>query len=939
MLNKLKKALKAGFKKLASWAYRRVLKRRGSRLLSETGSDYLFTVVVPIYNVEPYLEETLDSIVGQTVGFRDNIQLVLVNDGSPDDSGAICRRYLERYPENVVYVEQENAGVGAACNAGLALARGAFVNFMGADDKWSEGAFEEAARFLFAHKNVPFVSFRMVFFEAATGGHALNYKFSKTDVIDIFDTYDFPQLSIGGTIIRRGAIPASGFDSQLRVSEDFMLLTQIVLSFGRYGVSSRGAYCYRKRQTANSALDKGLRDLSWYFDAPEKCYKSIFRLSRDLYGEIIPYVQYCIMYDLQWRLVRNQNPGFLSKQDEERYHRLLLGFLDDIEDEVIARQRNLNEIQKLYVLSEKHGLPFTAAQARLVASGGDLHYRLQHDGRQTVRIGTMGSQSRILLQFVNVSPSGMIKIEGDIDNLFPRNRVKLFISVNGKETDVNLFSRPYAKGGRSFFSSGYLERHCFAFEHQIKNGIAKIHMEIEVDGRRYGRPLCFCRFAKLSTAGSYRIEGSYLLYRGDDDQGFVVEERSVDRSEHERLEARFIASLPRGGLTGEQIELRKRAIARKYGKGSKNKVWLISDSVLRADDNGRALFTYLSSNPIEGVDVHFVLSGMSPDFVEMEAIGSVIDRDSPEYDYLFLIADKIISSAAEDNVCRRFGDAEQYMKDLYEFDFVFLQHGVTVNDLSAWLNRFNKNIACIVTASPRETRAFLEGSYGYSECNLALTGFPRHDYLDFSHRREKLILFMPTWRTNLVLPYNQEKGTREKHPDFASSEYCKFINKLINDERLLLAMQSNGYTMDFVLHPALRQQRSDFRENEFVRVVEDVSYAHAFEKGSLLVTDYSSVSFDFALFKRPIIYVQFDRDTFYDGQAYSAGYYDYRSDGFGPVVFDLDSAVDMMIDQVEHGCIMDNVYKQRVDDFFVFPEKSRCSLLVNHLLGEKTAVS
>ena len=57
------------------------------------------------------------------------------------------------------------------------------------------------------------------------------------------------------------------------------------------------------------------------------------------------------------------------------------------------------------------------------------------------------------------------------------------------------------------------------------------------------------------------------------------------------------------------------------------------------------------------------------------------------------------------------------------------------------------------------------------------------------------------------------------------------------------------------------------------------------------------------------------------------------------MVFDLDSAVDMMIDQVEHGCIMDNVYKQRVDDFFVFPEKSRCSLLVNHLLGEKTAVS
>ena len=55
---------------------------------------FMFSVVIPVYNVEKYLPETLDSVINQTIGFKENIQIILVNDGSPDDSEKICLEHL-----------------------------------------------------------------------------------------------------------------------------------------------------------------------------------------------------------------------------------------------------------------------------------------------------------------------------------------------------------------------------------------------------------------------------------------------------------------------------------------------------------------------------------------------------------------------------------------------------------------------------------------------------------------------------------------------------------------------------------------------------------------------------------------------------------------------------------------------------------------------------
>ena len=91
------------------------------------------SVVVPVYGVEPYLRRCLDSIVGQTY---ENLEILLVDDGSPDNCGAICDEYAAKDPR-IVVIHQKNAGVSAARNAALETATGDWIGFADGDD-WLE---------------------------------------------------------------------------------------------------------------------------------------------------------------------------------------------------------------------------------------------------------------------------------------------------------------------------------------------------------------------------------------------------------------------------------------------------------------------------------------------------------------------------------------------------------------------------------------------------------------------------------------------------------------------------------------------------------------------------------------------------------------------------------------------------------------------------------
>lgn len=98
-----------------------------------------YSFIVPIYNVENYLKKCIDSLLAQTYG---SFEIILVDDGSTDSSGAIADEYAEKYSEIIQVIHQVNTGQGGARNTGITVASGDYLLMVDSDDYVSENMLE-----------------------------------------------------------------------------------------------------------------------------------------------------------------------------------------------------------------------------------------------------------------------------------------------------------------------------------------------------------------------------------------------------------------------------------------------------------------------------------------------------------------------------------------------------------------------------------------------------------------------------------------------------------------------------------------------------------------------------------------------------------------------------------------------------------------------------
>lgn len=140
------------------------------------------------------------------------------------------------------------------------------------------------------------------------------------------------------------------------------------------------------------------------------------------------------------------------------------------------------------------------------------------------------------------------------------------------------------------------------------------------------------------------------------------------------------------------------------------------------------------------------------------------------------------------------------------------------------------------------------------------------------------------------------------------------------------AAEKYGYTICFMPHPNTIDGLHMFRHDPRVKFMDSsYSYKDIFAQTDLMITDYSSVAFDFAYLRKPIVYSQFDRDSFFSGaHSYTEGYFDYERDGFGEVEHTLDGTVDRIIEYMADGCQMKEEYRKRMDETFAFNDRN-CS--------------
>lgn len=299
-----------------------------------------------------------------------------------------------------------------------------------------------------------------------------------------------------------------------------------------------------------------------------------------------------------------------------------------------------------------------------------------------------------------------------------------------------------------------------------------------------------------------------------------------------------------------------------------------------------------------------------------------------------LLSDKVISSQADPFTMNPFGEYfEAYRDILVDKKFIFLQHGITKDDVSQWFNKSKRNISLFVTAAQQEYQSILNYDYRYDETIVKLTGFPRYDLL--YHEEKKIVTIMPTWRASLVTGINSNTGLRELKNNFEQSHYFQMYITLLNDKRLVDAAQKYGYRLQFLPHPNMLTSMQYMKCLPQIKILDvDASYRTIFAETDLLITDYSSVAFDFAYLRKPVLYFQQDREEFLN-HTYVQGYFDYEDNGFGEVCYDEEILINLIVEYMEKGCLLKGKYRQQIDNFFAYNDKDNCERVYEEILKLK----
>lgn len=897
--------------------------------------EFKISVVIPIYNVEEYIEEALDSVINQTLGFEENIQMVLVNDGSSDSSGEICERYEKKYPQNIKYFYKENGGVSSARNMGIDYAVGKYLTFLDPDDKWEEHSFKNAYEFFEKHYDeIDVLAARVKFFEANDNYHALDYKFDRgTRIADLDDEKEIfsVQSTTATTFMKRSAVGDTRFDTHLKFGEDSTFINKMMLKKKAYGLICEALYYYRRRASGTSAVNNQTKDKSFYTESLTNYHMELMNYSRKLYGEVIPYIQSLVAYDLYYRMGNDKYKDVLDEDEIKVFRQREKQLLDEIDDYILVespRHKTMRKRDEAFELKYGHDL---TSQLEFDETDKKLKYK----GYPVLNVETTrGPACRV--GFASIKDDKLI--------------IDLFIAQWLFRAD---------KGGKVTFSVNFgdvkVTPKLIAHDPsnvQVKENrpsyYYRCHLEFDISDVQTGEVRKFVPYIKFGDKGC-RIALSYSkfvpnsnnfgpAYKVYGEYGLKCFRSNLQVLRPKRM-SRFIKLNEKRCL--KWLKLNGRKDLAKFRKDffkfrkteeKKGKIWLFSDRIDNAGDSGEVVFKYISKHAPEGVRPIFNIGrDARPEVIKrLKTLGEVVYYEDELFKFYFLMADKIISSSAGEFTINAMEKDRPYFIDLYNFDFYFMNHGVNCGDCSNWLNKFNKNIHIFFNTGVKERQAIIDGRYDYTEDQCVITGLPRFDALYEDTRKQLLIL--PSWRRSISGAYD-EKTSSVYFDGFVETDYFKFYNGLINDERLLSKMREKGYKGLFCLHPIFMKQYVDFQNNDVFDVNEGfVDYNKVFAESAAMVTDYSTIAFDFAYLKKPIVYTQFDQKQFYEDQVYDKGFFEYETDGFGPVCYDLDSAVNELVELIDNDC--KNKYIDRVENFFVNIDQNNSKRVLDAIIED-----
>ena len=824
-----------------------------------------FSIVSAVYNVSPYLGAFIESIEAQTFS-SDRLEVIVVDDGSTDDSLAILEAWQQRRPDLVTVVSKKNGGPASARNAGLARVRGEWVTFTDPDDMLDPGYLTEVDTYLGNRPRVMMVATNRAIFSGETGRELVNPLRRHFGAVNRLRNLNIDTGHFHGHAastffrtdeIRRGNLR---YDERLRATfEDGHFCCVYLLHVPEPTVVylPNAVYHYRKRGDGTSQLERSWVDPGRFTDVPEHGYLALLREATERFGRPPGWLQGMVIYELSWYLKMNERltaPTAAYGATVDRFHELMA------------------EISALLDRAGVEGYratPLPARQRDMLLNG------YSRDSWHT--------------------PYAVVDRVDDDEKL-----MRVSYRYHGEQPDET-----------------------FAVSTRF---VKPVHQKIR-DVRFFDRTLLHERIVWLPF-GTVRVllDGQELEIRTSDPR--PPDHRLTMATIRKGLarEPQAATSKPKPSFRDRMIvRLSRTRLVRRYFHGA----WVLMDRVFNADDSAEHLFRYLCANVPE-VNPWFVIERGTPDYKRLRRDGyrRVVPHGSIAWKLLMLNCAELISSHADDVVLKPegLGDLTEPRWRVTFLQHGVIKDDLSTwlnrKNIDVFVTSTRAEWCSIVNDHTTYR-------YTTKEVKLTgLPRFDR--ILEAGNRvppeQRDLILIAPTWRQWLSSSESTVSGRHTAARDFRSSQFAGEWSAVVNSPEVAQLAEREGLSVALLLHPNL-EATAELETAPHVRTLrfEGRNIQEMVARARVLVTDYSSMFFNAAYIERPIVYFQFDRELINAGwHTGRHGYFDYERDGYGPVTVTSDDAIAAITATVEAGPEPAQLYLERIQESFPLRDGRCC---------------
>lgn len=348
-----------------------------------------------------------------------------------------------------------------------------------------------------------------------------------------------------------------------------------------------------------------------------------------------------------------------------------------------------------------------------------------------------------------------------------------------------------------------------------------------------------------------------------------------------------------------------------------------------AQDNSYYFFKHVYEN-YHNKNVFYIIDKKHPDYKNVKRMKDRVIPYMSIKHLIYLIASKLFVASESKGHAYIIKKQNGKMRDIVNRKkFVFLQHGVLgFKKVDSIYRKNGNNAADLFVTSSNTEKEIVKRNFNYNAEDVIITGLARWDVLKDKSKiqGQKEIIFMPTWR-NWLDDVSEEM--------FLDSDYYKYYSSLLNSNKFKKILQDNNILLHFFMHPKFKAYINNFEtNNERIRIYEfgEIKINELLMRSSLLITDYSSIAWDFYYMKKPVIFFQFDYEAYTSLQG---SYLNMETDLFGDRILNKETLIDTIQEYVDLDFKEKQQFSAIRDEYFKYVDHHNSERIFQEIINNK----